>query len=36
MENKILNLIKSSATNEDDYKHENELDVTNIELRYIE
>ena len=25
-----------NKTNEDDYKDENELDVTNIKLRYIE
>ena len=29
-------LLSVNKTNEDDYKHENELDVTNIELRYIE
>ena len=32
---KLINLSVNKA-NEDDYKHENELDVTNIELRYIE
>ena len=32
---KLINL-SVNKKNEDDYKHENELDVTNIELRYIE
>lgn len=32
---KLINL-SVNKTNEDDYKPENELEVTNIELRYIE
>lgn len=32
---KLINL-SVNKTNEDDYKHESELDVTNIKLRYIE
>jgi hypothetical protein len=31
----LINL-SVNKTNEDDYKDENELDVTNIKLRYIE
>lgn len=31
----LINL-SVNKTNEDDYKHENALDVTNIKLRYIE
>lgn len=31
----LINL-SVNKTNEDDYKPENELEVTNIELRYIE
>lgn len=31
----LINL-SVNKTNEDDYKHENELYVTNIKLRYIE
>lgn len=31
----LINL-SVNKTNEDYYKHENELDVTNIKLRYIE